>query len=400
MTTAIKKSQSNKSGSVLPLAVVIVLILFFIGMGITKLGLYSRLQTIRSVANITAREAADAGLTRAKYLMRKKLDDEKPNWNNSTLSDISGSDVPLPNCNATYSYDVNGDPNSGFVINSTGKCGSAQKTVHCRLVTKSSFCGIGVKQGIVLGSDINLGTVQPGGELVIRTNSTDSGAITLKPNVTVPGDAVIGPGGNPDTGISIGSGSQVLGDKYAGAEIMSFPSVTVPTWLTSLPATATVPAEVSGNVRFNGLTLGNSQELKVTGANTNIYVDGELKLNNGAKITVMPGTSAILYLNGNLVGQNGDGINNLTDDSTKFILYATDNCTNIALKNASALYGAIYAPNAKLIIYNSGNLIGAYVGNESVEIKNSGTFLFDMNLLNTFANDPQAYFAVGWWWED
>ncbi len=78
-----KLLQSKKRGSAIPLAVVAVVILLAMGMGLLRLGLNSRIFSIRTTSDIAARSAADAGLTKALFEMNEKLQ-VKP-WDDSTL---------------------------------------------------------------------------------------------------------------------------------------------------------------------------------------------------------------------------------------------------------------------------------------------------------------------------
>jgi hypothetical protein len=405
----------NKKGSILVLAVTMVVILSIIGLAMLQLGLSARLRAIRSQLAIEAKTAADAGLAKAIYAMRTKLANEYT-WNNSSLP--SAIDVALPGSDATYTYTITGDPNNGWNIASTSNYRGIQKTVHSKLVVKSSWFGIGVKQGINIKNGATFGTYPaPGGPLILRTNSITSNAVTLKTGVTIPGDVVCGPGGDPATVIDTKSNTVITGSTYAADTTMQFPSVIVPPELVAL-APSTFPnssvVTVKGNVKYGAITIGGSQTLRIWndpctagGDTARIYVEGKLTLMNGAKVIVDNGASAKIYLGGNLEDKNsassGGGFETSANpDARNFMVFATDTCASIILKAKGDFYGAIYAPNANMVIDNSANLYGAYVGNQNVEIKNSGAFYFDTRLLNVFVNDAPAYLGIvkGSWWEE
>ena len=82
-----------KNGSILVLAVTMVVILSIIGLAMMQLGLNARLRAIRAQFAIEAKTAADAGLGKAINAMRAKLKNEYI-WNNSSLP--AETDVALP----------------------------------------------------------------------------------------------------------------------------------------------------------------------------------------------------------------------------------------------------------------------------------------------------------------
>jgi len=130
-----KLPQSQKRGSAIPLAMVVVMILLAMGTGLLSLGLHGRIISIRTSSDIAARSAADAGLIKALFEMNEKLK-VKP-WNDSSLP--FGTNISLPNCDAVFSYTVTGDLGSGYTIESTGIFGQAQRTVSCTLQLKGPF---------------------------------------------------------------------------------------------------------------------------------------------------------------------------------------------------------------------------------------------------------------------
>ena len=127
-----KFSNKTNKGSALVMAVVVVLILAFIGVGLIQLGRNARTQVARSIAVISAREAADAGFEHAVRFMIDSWDatttdksDWVADWNDPTgeteavvfgpvsLSDTFGG--------ATFSYTINkGTLAEGYQITSTG----------------------------------------------------------------------------------------------------------------------------------------------------------------------------------------------------------------------------------------------------------------------------------------
>ena len=419
---SVNKSRINQKGSILPLAVVMIVILALIGLGLLRLGLNARLQAIRSTSSLAARAAADAGLTQAVQMMKAKLISDGNSWNNSTLPAQTSPYSIAGNAygDASYTFNITGNPAAGFTINSTGTSANIQKTVHCLRVFKSAWFGIGVKEGVTLKTNAILATIPDGGELKIQTNSTGANEVVLNSGVIINGDVVVGPGGNTDNIISIKQNADITGNAYPAGEPISFKDVTAPT----LPAPPWPAPDANGNIilnssaQYNG-TIQIASTVKVksndpTNPHVIIYFPGNVTLKNGAKLVIAENTVLDLYVGAILRADYGSQITNdnipssgtptdaqITAAATSFFIYGTPTCSEINLGNSSDLYGAIYAPNANLTIFNSGNLYGAYVGNQSVEIKNSGGFYFVSALLDIVgANQPTTYFGKARWWEE
>ena len=400
-----KQSKRCESGSVLPFAVVVVMLLFISGLGMTRLGLTARVQAAKSTADLSARAAGDAGIVHAARLMNKKLADEL-NWDNSTLPTAAA--VQLPNSYANYSFDVQGDKINGFQITSTGISGIAQRKVYARMGVGSLWFGIGVKEGIDIKLGATFSTDPPGGDFTIWTNSTQDNAVSLKAGIVVPGDVIVGPGGDPDRVITSKASTTIEGDVYAAKEKIDFPPVIVPEVFKSMPTTAYAytPSVYIGDpnsaavkyFKLNTIGVPQSGVQEIRGRCV-IYVAGQTTLGQSAELIVMPGSSLTLYLGGNMEAKNSNGIDNLTGDATALKIYGTDNCQWINLKaKGNVFFGAVYAPNADLNVYAKNQLAGAFVG-KSFTLMSATEFMLITALTNAGIDDEQAYMMQRWWEE-
>ena len=95
MKTKSKSAKKYPRASILPLAVVMVVILFIIGMALLELGFGARLNAIIGSGYITARAAADAGIAQALHVMNSQFNQINPcdpDWSGHTNSgDLSNS---------------------------------------------------------------------------------------------------------------------------------------------------------------------------------------------------------------------------------------------------------------------------------------------------------------------
>jgi choice-of-anchor A domain-containing protein len=387
----------NKKGLVLTIVASLAVIIMLTGLGLLRLGYHARIQAVNAASVISSKQAADAGLTKAKLLMNKKLVDELV-WDNDSLP--VATNIALDNSYASYSYTVTGD-SSGFTVTSVGRAGTATETVYASLKAKSLWTGLSVKGTIDIKNGATFSTIPADSDFAIITNSTASDSIILKSGVVVPGDVVVGPGGDVNDAISTKMDTVIEGQTYAADEEIYYPPVVVPTELEALMTISYSYSEgtpLTGDIKFSSITVPNSGVQEIQG-DCRIYVTSDIILDNNSELVVKSGASLEIYVGTGIEAKTSANLNNETADADNLLIYGLDTCTQIDIKNSSDFYGAVYAPNADLTIYNGGDLYGAFVGN-SFEMKNSGSFYYDTSLANIGIDDQTAHFSVIRWWED
>jgi hypothetical protein len=379
-----------KNGSILVLAVIMVAILLIIGLALIRLGLNSRLQAIHSQMVISAKTAADAGITRAVKRMRYAFE------NGLSLpvspevdASLAGSDPP-----ATYTYTIKSVSANKWELISTGTAGTTQRIVHSTL-NRKPIPAIAV-QNTIWVQDVDF----PCGTVIMQTNSvqTKPPAVTVKAGVTIPGDVVCGPGGDPAEVIDTKDSTIITGFAYAAEEPVPFPPVVVPANLVTLPKTAYIfdsDPNISGDRHYGNMDITGIQN--ITGP-TRIFVEGDLTMFNGAgvkELVVKTGASLELYLNGKLETKNSGVLDNETGVATNFKIFGTPTCTQIDLKAKSgSLAVAVYAPSADVTLFNSATIYGTIAAN-NFTMKLGGSFCADANSANYTLDAAQ-----GSWWEE
>lgn len=393
-----KLLQSKKLGAATPLALLVVVLLLAVGTGLLGLGLNSRIFSIRTTSDITARCAADAGLAKALFEMNEKL--KVDTWDDSSLP--QATNISLPNCDAVFSYKVTGDLGSGYKIQSTGNSDQAQRTVSCILQLQGPFeSAIFTKQYIYMksGGVVDWYNYDAGDtDLKIGTNSTIADSVFLANGSVVNGDIGVGMGGDPDVVID-DNGATVKGNTFTLTQIYELPSVTVPESLESSSSLGTIKdnTTITKSGKYDNINLQGNKVITVDGDVT-LYITSDLVLGNSAELQIEKDASLILYLAGNLEGKNSSAINNLTQDPQQLTIYGLDSSQTMVFKNSSDFYGTIYAPNADVIMHNSGDVYGAVTA-QSFEQKNSATFNYDASLRDVTINDDLVHFTIRNWHE-
>jgi len=382
----------------MPLALIAVMILLAVGVGLLSLGYNGRIFSMRTASYISARSAADTGLTKALFEMNEQLK-VKP-WNDSSLP--QEKEISLPNCDAVYSYTVTSG-SDGYILNSTGRCGQAEKTVGCVFKLQGPFEAAIFTKGLLNLNDsavvdwYNYDKNDP--SLKVGTNSIAPGSVALHGSAIVKGDVAVGVNGDTETAISVASGAVIEGQTSALTEKVELLSVTVPEWLELLPSGGTIKGDttITNSAKYSSIDLQNNKKITISGDVT-LYITGDLILGNAAELQIEDGSSLVLYLGGDLEGKNSSAINNDSKNTKDLQIYGLDSCELMQFKNSTDFYGVIYAPNTDVVMNNSATVYGAAVS-KSYDMKNSGVFMYDASLRNTDLDDEAVRFVVTNWHE-
>ncbi len=423
-------SRRDTRGMVLPLVISVAVVLAILGIGLIQLGYGSQLMAVLATSGITARAAADAGLTHALYEMNRHFV-LGTGWDGVVPPDVVGQ--VLPNANASFSYHIEGPFNPGtpgehFQIDSTGTSGRETRIVHAITRTLNLFdYGLIVTDSIVLKTDTYLDGYdsgpfgldlysKPGNsglDLRIGTNSvlppqgTGDEGIILNSGATVIGDVLVGAGANPED-VIVDHGA-TTGPRYAQRTPFVFEPIVPPNTGPSLGSIndPNVMIGTLGTVTYrtyDNITVPSGGILTLDGV-VHLRVLGDIVLQNGAEIRVKgvfgnPATysSAAIYLDGNLRAGNSNGINNMTYRPANFRLFGTGPpVQNWEIQNSGNFYGAYYAPNADIIIKAMGDIFGSVSG-KSFDNRNSANLHYDVRLADVSAYDTG--FGIDRWWEE
>jgi hypothetical protein len=416
-----KLIQSKRRGTVIPLAVVAIIILLAMGVGLLSLGFNSRIYTIRNSSDIKARCAADAGLEMALFEMNRKLQ-VKP-YNEGTLPDVSN--VSLPYYDATCSYKVIGSLAGGYTIQSIGKSGNAYRAVSATIKLQSGFShAILTKEQLTLKSNTIVGGYNSADptdtdfDVDIGSQSYANDSVILNMGCVVNGDVFVAPGADIDSAIK-GAGT-VTGQKYTSPPD-PLPPVTAPTLparpaidvtgqtLSLTPAdNGTYPAislkqlSVTEGTGAKAVTTTTPSIVEVSGGDVVLYLTGDLQLGNSCEIIVKPGSTLKIYTDGDIHSRNGSSISteNSPDAAKSIQIYTTSDSEQfIDIKAKSEFTGTIYAPGDDVVLYAQGDAYGSVIA-DSFNYMAGGNFYFDEALRdNADVNDEAVVFVVNRWYE-
>jgi hypothetical protein len=400
-------SKVNKEGSMLSFVVLMTVVLSIAGLALLRVGHNAKMKAAQATSEISARAAADAGMIQALSAMNKKIESELI-WDASELP--SSSDIPLPNCQASYSYQIKGDVESGYNIISTGSTQLAKKNTTSKLKLKGLFdYAIFSDEGI----DLKMGTTIDGYNydvddplLQLGTNSIEEAAMSMKNGVTVIGDVVIGPEGDIDFAIDSRHEADISGDTYALSDPRSLPIITVPDYLLASASKGSVTGGeiIVSDGKFDTIELLGINQVVTIDGSIRLYIVGDVTIGNTCEIQIVnvaknPDASLILYLGGNYTQKTDGHFNNLTKDTNKLTIVGLEGCQHIDFLSDSTFYGAIYAPCAEMILHNAVEIYGAVVVDSFTQLV-AADFTYDASLRDVQINDIGVSFAIDRWYEE
>ena len=400
--------QPKRGGFAIATVLCAVVVLLIIGAGMLSVGMHQRMMGVRTSSEIAARSTADAGMTKALFEMNQQL--ALKTFNDTSLP--YATDERLPNSDSTYSYDVSKitlvDGNDVYTIQSTGNSSRFQKTVNCSLEMKGIFeYAIYVAEDLTLRSGTTISAYNQGADdppLQIGTNSTGTGAVTCKSGVTIDGDIIIGPGGDPDVVINDTTEATITGETYPSLIKNKTPNINVPQALLDMFSSGSINGSttISSSAVYDSIDVASDPNkgsiINVDGKNVEIYVTGDMRLGNSDEVEIQPDASLIVFLGGNLIIDNSGAINNLTKDPKKLKIYGLDTCTSIDFKNSGDFYGAIYAPQADIRLHNGVTVYGAMTGKSFTQDVNAN-FFYDMLLREIDISEIGVHMVIKRWSE-
>jgi len=403
---------SKRRGSAMPLTTVVVLFLYAMGIALLGLGLKTRIYAMRMSTDITARCAADAGLTIALYEMNQKL--QVTPWDDSSLPQatnisLAGSD------NEVCSYTVENDPVDGYTITSIGGVGQASRGVSATIELQGLFehailtkASLILKSGTLIDGYNSLDPLDTDADVDIGTQSTADSSIILNSGVTVDGDIVVGLGGNPSTVIK-DLGATMTGGQYSAMEEDYLPDIDAPSdlfdMLTDISVTGTTttitPAD---NGKYSQISIKNGATagvLEISGGDVVLYITGDIQLGQSCEIIIKDGSTLTLFVDGDIHCRESSGINPelASQPADSLHIYGTSESPQaFDLKAKSQWTGVVYAPNANVNLYANGDAYGAIVAN-NFEFKSGGNYHYDEALRNIDADDEGVHFVIKRWEE-
>jgi len=395
---AIKKSQQEQ-GAILVVTLLIVVVLMIFALP-TLSGLSTQYKrTENTFKSLSAFNFAEAGVDRAIWELNYG---DITTWSGDSQSRTLNFDyVEFGDGEITITVE-NLDSQSP-VIESKGRVlntGSqyVEKTIRVGLSKESGGSplfdvGVFADEGIEIASNLQI-------EGDVRTNSTDPGSIVIHSNSQVNGDAICGPGGEPEMAIILEGSAVVAGQKRAAAAIKELPSVIAPEGLPyqGIFYLKNETATISESGEYASFILDSGSQVIISGDVT-LHVTGQFTLGNNSVLNIEAEASLTLFLSGSFHMDSNCQVNNILQDPCQFLIFGTDYLTGtVTFDSNNDFYAAVYMPRADLIFSSNINFFGSAIGKSAVLNSNvEVTYDEELGELEGLPVNADANFSVKSW---
>ncbi len=205
---------------------------------------------------------------------------------------------------------------------------------------------------------------QSGAEAVVCVNAIGTNVISLWSSAVIRGDAYIGPGGNPTTGIATWGASQITGRREALTTAVEIPALSAPTGPpfdgTPEPAVELVASQmqtIDSDRYIEGISLWGSSVLAVQGHVTIVLEQG-LQTSSLAELRILPGSSLTLYAGGDVDISGSSALNGMSADPFRLRVKMIGNGKSFRMNTNAVACAVLQNPQGSVSISSQAQFFG------------------------------------------
>jgi hypothetical protein len=228
-----------------------------------------------------------------------------------------------------------------------------------------------VEKGLLVENSAIVGFNNDGASAV-STNSIDPAVVQVLNSAQIDGDVMVGPGGEPATGIVMDRADSITGSVGSLGQEMEIDVVSAPA---GMPPSAgnrlikNAPAVLTGDLHYQDLTIRTGAIVTVVGA-TRIVCDGDFSIEQSSEIILAPDATLELYVWGFVSIRNIVNINANSGNPDR-VLIAALGTGAIVVDNNVNVFAHLVAPDGLIDMGNSVSVTGTATA-ESAHIHNTG----------------------------
>jgi len=234
----------------------------------------------------------------------------------------------------------------------------------------------------------------------VGTNATHDGAIDLRSNAQIYGNAISGPESDPEAAIATGPNAYIDGTKLALDAPKELPSVSPPEGLSPKGDYFLGGNDedlISESGEYSSFMIDNNAKVTII-ADVTLYITGAFSLLSNSQLELGDGASVTIYLGGTFEQNSNTQINNISMDPTKLEFFGTDAFNSTMVWNSSTqFFGAVYVPRANVVYNSNADFYGSMVGKYLQSISSNAKLHYDEALRDVgMGNDSSTYAVKSW----
>ncbi len=417
----IKKQQENQGYILVTSVIVTLLMLLIVGPFLFQLSADNKSHK-KSSKSLVALSLAEAGIERAIWEINYG---DMSSWEGDTsertltISDFQTSDGKVM---GDIEINVTNPEGENPLIESIGKVsitGSQELVARSTMIVLEEvptslfdyavFGGEGCvdlsSNSIIDSYDSSLGSY--GGANLgfmgnLGTNASGYGCIDLASNAELYGNAVSGPGSNPDTDIITRGNAKIYGERQSLSRAKVMPSVLAPEGLAFMGdyyLDGESSDTISASGEYTSFRITSNVKVTIT-ADVTLYITGVFSMLSNSQLEIADGVSVTIYLGGSFVQESNTQIINLSEGPTNLIVLGTDSFTGEMVWNSNTdFWGAVYVPKAHLKFCSNTNFYGSIIS-KSFELQSNSRIHYDMALAGLYievdSSEDTIYKVKSW----
>ncbi|MGB0766245.1 MAG: LamG domain-containing protein, partial [Phycisphaeraceae bacterium] len=215
----------------------------------------------------------------------------------------------------------------------------------------------------------------------VSSNATGNDRIKLESHSRVEGNAYIGPGGDPESGIDVYSFSFLTGQKLEALAPATMPDLNPPS---DLPASIGNVTYSSGTTvidadrHFDDLTLSGDATLRIQGE-VRIHVNNDFRMSNNSRIVLDSGARLTMWLDDSVELRNNAQLNADSTATDRLTVYVYGNNKRLRLREDAVMAGSVYV-EGDFRLERDSVFYGRVLAGDDVEITNNAVLHADIAL--------------------
>lgn len=207
-------------------------------------------------------------------------------------------------------------------------------------------------------------SARPGTEAVVSVNATTDHAIMLWNSAVIRGDAYIGPGGDPASGIGVWGLARITGRRGSLSSPVDIPALSAPTRRPfrgvcddAIELTLQQSRTINSDRYLESISLGGDAVLVIDGHVT-LVVKGSLRMDSRAELRVLRDSSATIYVGGSVDISGSSRLNSLSADPSRLRINLIGVGTTFQMNTNAVAYAVLQNPQGGVGIWSQAEFFG------------------------------------------